>query len=175
MTVDPEARAPAETPSARSPARRVLVVDDVPQICEFITTLLRRVKGFQIDLVTEVDGALALERVRASRFDLVISDYWMKGVDGVEVLSAARVSHPRGHRVLMTGYNEISASIERIRVASVDAYVPKPLRNQDLLLLVLDFLNENSGAIEAWRSSARELERRAFLDEGPARDSGPRA
>lgn len=155
--MEADIRAPVARSSASVP-KRVLVVDDMPEICEFFAALLRRVKALRIDLVTEVNSAHALEILRESRFDLVISDFRMKHVDGVEVLSAARAANPRGHRVLMTGYNEIPASIERIRLAGVDAYIQKPLRSQDLLLLVLDFLNENAGAIESWRSNARELE-----------------
>lgn len=130
----------------------------MPEICEFFVALMRRLKGFDITLTTETDSAKALELVRGAPFDLIVSDFRMRHVDGVEVLSAARAANPRGHRVLMTGYNEIPTSIERIREAGVDAYVQKPLKSQDLLLLLLDFLSANDESIERWRENARELE-----------------
>ncbi len=138
--------------------RRVLVVDDMPEICDYFTSLAKRIRGFNVHLMTEVNSARALDLVKAQRFDLVVSDYRMREVDGVEVLQAAREHYPSGHRILMTGYNEIPTSIDRIRQADVDAYIQKPLKSQDLLLLLLDFIKENPQAIAACRAQARELE-----------------
>ena len=157
MPPSPATTVPSAEPSAAA-AKQVLVVDDLPEITEFFGALVRRIRGQQVHLTTEVDSARALELVRGRAFDLVVSDFRMRQVDGVEVLRAAFERNPDGGRVLMTGYNEIPTSIERIRQAHVDAYVQKPLRSQDLLLLMLDFLNGNASAIQAHRGQARELE-----------------
>ena len=167
----------ATTLGASAPAqperkvREVLVVDDLPEIGDFFKALIRRLREFDIHLHTEINSARALEMVRAKPFDLVVSDFRMRQVDGVEVLRAAYEKHPRGCRILMTGYNEIPASMERIREAYIDAYIQKPLKSQDLLLLIFDFLNGNKEAIEASRRYAREMEAMGAREE--AQGSSP--
>ena len=155
---------PADAP-AGARAREILVVDDLPEIGEFFRALMRRVHEGGIRLTTEINSERALATVRERDFDLVISDFRMRQVDGIEVLTAARERNPQGLRVLMTGYNEIPTSIERIKQARVDAYVQKPLRAQDLLLLILDFVNGNAASIEAMRREARELETLGAVEE----------
>jgi two-component system response regulator HydG len=139
-------------------SRQILVVDDLPEIGDFFRALMRRMKDFDIQITTEVNSQRALELVEERTFDLVISDFRMRQVDGIEVLSAARKKNPDGLRVLMTGYNEIPTSMERIRGAKIDAYVQKPLRSQDVLLLIFDLLSGNAVALERCRADARELE-----------------
>lgn len=150
--------------------REILVVDDLPEIGDFFKALMRRLREFDIHLHTEVDSARALETVRQRPFDLVVSDFRMRQVDGVEVLRAAYEKNPRGCRILMTGYNEIPTSMDRIREAQIDAYIQKPLKSQDLLLLIFDFLNGNQEAIESSRRYAREMESMGAREEaqGPA-------
>lgn len=164
----------AEPPAADSASkhRDILVVDDMPEICDYFASLAKRVRGFDVTLVTEVNSARALQLVREKTFDLVISDYRMREVDGVEVLQAARQHNPTGYRILMTGYNEVPTSIDRIRSAAVDAYVQKPLRAQDLLLLLLDFIQSNEQAITTSRAQARELELLGAREERRAKASG---
>lgn len=147
---------PSPTPPRKR--REVLVVDDLPEIGDFFKALIRRLREFDIHLITEVNSARALEMVRETPFDLVVSDFRMRQVDGVEVLRAAHERNPKGLRILMTGYNEIPTSMDRIRMAHVDAYIQKPLKSQDLLLLIFDFLNGNAEAIDACRRYAREME-----------------
>lgn len=146
---------------------RVLVVDDVPEICQIFRDVRMRIRSPRVQLVTEINSQRALERLRAESFDLVVSDYRMREVDGVEVLKEARARNPSGYRVLMTGYNEIPTTMSRIRDARIDGYIQKPLRGQELLLFLLGFLNHEESHVEEYRAHAREIEeaaRRAEAD-----------
>lgn len=138
--------------------KRVLVVDDLPEICATFRDAHRRIRGMAVELTVETNSERALKLAKEKPFDLVVSDFRMKEVDGISILTAARETDPRGHRILMTGYNEIPASIERIKQARVDAYVQKPLRGNDLLLLLTGFLRNDPALIEEHRAHARELE-----------------
>jgi DNA-binding NtrC family response regulator len=140
------------------PTREVLVVDDLPEIGDFFVGLLAHLKGFDIRVRAETSPAEAMALLRERRFDLVISDFRMKDHDGIEVLAAARSASPSTGRILMTGYNEIPTPMERIREAQVDAYVQKPLKSQDLLMLIFHFLHNDKDAIDACRRAAREME-----------------
>lgn len=150
------------------PSRSVLVVDDLPEIADFFVALARRMSMQNVTLETETDPRRAIERIRGSHYDLVMSDFRMPHLDGIDVLKAALDRDPHGHRILMTGYNEIPTPVARIDEARVDAYVQKPLRVQDIMLLLLDFLHENEQAISVCRQKARELESLGRREEGQA-------
>lgn len=138
--------------------RRVLVIDDLPEMRHFFEALGKRLARFDVVLETEADGTRAKERIAAGTYDLILSDFRMGAVDGLEVLAHARRESPKARRLLMTGYHEVPASMARILEARVDAYVQKPLRAQDVMLLLLDLLAGNEATIEACRARARELE-----------------
>lgn len=137
---------------------RVLVADDVPEVAALVAHVVRLVRTGRIEVTVELDGRRAVERVSHTSFDLVVTDCRMRGADGVEVLSAARRLHPAGRRVLMTGYDEVPVAFDRLRDACVDAYLHKPLRAQDLLLLVSGLLREDPLVVEHARIAARDLE-----------------
>lgn len=151
-------------PPAKPQPKRILVVDDLPEVVAMFKEASRRLRGLSVEMTTEVNSQRALELVKTHPFDLVVSDFRMSQVDGIELLTAARAADPRGYRILMTGYNEIPAGIDRIREANVDAYVQKPIRGAELVLLLTDFLQAKDVAIQEHRAAARELEEDAARD-----------
>ena len=161
------------TPTANAPfghdlpRKDVLVVDDVPEILDIFRGLVRRVRNVDARLTVEVNSQRALDLASSRPFDLVLSDFRMRQVDGIEVLRAARLRNPEGRRVLMTGYNEVPTSLARVFEAEVDAYVQKPLRSQDLLLLLIDMLQGTPSTLEQCRTHARALEDAALRGSRP--------
>lgn len=112
---------------ARATPRRVLVVDDVAEIARVMRLAAQALARPRLEVAVAHSGEEALAALWRGRFDLVISDYRMPGVDGLEVLRVARLANPRGYRWLMTAYNEVPASPERVRAASLDALLHKPV------------------------------------------------
>jgi CheY-like chemotaxis protein len=85
-------QAPASAERAAAPrlalrGKRVLIVDDEPDIAELIATHLR---PFEVESVMVHTGEDALERLREERFDAVTLDILMPGISGFEVLQAIR-------------------------------------------------------------------------------------
>lgn len=158
--------------SAHLGTLRALVVDDLPEICALYQNLFKRIHGVDIELLVETNAAAAIERASKEDFDLIISDFRMKEADGLQVLGAAFRRHAAGRRVLMTGYNEVPASVERIREAHIDAYIQKPLKTQEVLILVGDMLRGNESSIASHRSHALELEQTAYREERVGRIPG---
>lgn len=138
--------------------KQILVVDDIPEIGDLFRFIHRRIRTVPTQLTVEVNSARALELARRERFDVIVTDYRMREVDGIELLLASRAHHPTGRRVLMTGYNEIPTTMERIQSASIDAYVQKPLRSQDILMLLIDMLQGDPTTLDTYRARAREIE-----------------
>ena len=63
---------------------RILIVDDEKSMCQFLTIMLRK-EGYQITAAP--NGAKALEHYKNAKFDLVITDIRMAGMDGIELLA----------------------------------------------------------------------------------------
>ena len=75
----------------REPSRRALIVEDEASIREIVRLHLS-LAGFDTEEVA--DGRAALDRVRADRFDLVVLDVMLPGVDGVTICRAMRSGGP---------------------------------------------------------------------------------
>lgn len=136
----------------------MLVVDDVPEICDLFRRTVRRMRGLEVELTTEINSARAKALVAEKRFDLVVSDFRMREANGLEVLRASRETHPEGRRLLITGYNEVPAALADIRAAHVDGYLQKPLEDHDLVLVLRTALLNEQTPLAAMREHARMLE-----------------
>jgi CheY-like chemotaxis protein len=99
--------------ASKEPARRVLVVDDDPDVVEVAEVYLeRRCDG--VAVVTATDPEAAVTRVSEEHFDCVVSDYEMPELDGLELLTAVRDHAPAVPFVLFTNTDE-QAVAERAR------------------------------------------------------------
>ena len=108
--------------SSNSRNSRVLVVDDEPELVKALCESLRD-EGFEAVGFTE--PAVALDALRASRFDLLFSDLNMPGKDGIALLNEALVIDPCLVGVIMTGQGWIETAVEAMRGGAVD-FVLKP-------------------------------------------------
>jgi two-component system KDP operon response regulator KdpE len=108
-------------------AGRVLIVDDDPQIRRVLKMTLTG-QGYEVD--DAKSGESALERIRDRRFDLVLLDINMPGMDGLETCRAIRERSEIGIIMLTVRDNEADA------VAALDAgaddYVTKPFKPSEL-------------------------------------------
>ncbi len=109
-------------------AGRILVVDDDPQIRRVLKVTLSG-QGYEVD--DAKNGEVALEKVRELRFDLVLLDMNMPGIDGLEACRAIREGSEIAIVMLTVRDNEADA------VAALDAgaddYVTKPFGTPELL------------------------------------------
>lgn len=133
-----------------SPARRVIVVDDEPIIRELVRESLRA-RGFEVQ--EAASGAEALRHLAADPYDLLISDIWMPGMSGLELLGAAREVSPMISSILITGAASLATAREAARQGAYD-YLPKPFSDDDLSRAVEAALARHDGE----RAKAREAE-----------------
>jgi two-component system KDP operon response regulator KdpE len=108
-------------------AGRILIVDDDPQIRRVLKMTLTG-QGYEVD--DAKSGESALERVRDRRFDLVLLDINMPGMDGLETCRAIREQSEIGIIMLTVRDNEADA-VEALD-AGADDYVTKPFKPSEL-------------------------------------------
>lgn len=113
--------APAPHPSPLD-GRSVLVVDDQPEVCEMLVDYLAHL-GARVEAVT--DGNAALEHLRHSTFDALVTDLRMPGFDGAALVSAARQIDPGLVVIVMTGYPSFESALAVVRMGAHE-YLRKP-------------------------------------------------
>lgn len=96
--------------------KRVLFVDDEPNILEGLRTLLRRHRR-QWEMTFAVGGPAALELLKTENFDVVVSDMRMPEVDGAALLAHVQRQQPRTVRIVLSGHTELEAALRAIPVA----------------------------------------------------------
>ncbi len=108
-------------------AGRILVVDDDPQIRRVLKVTLTG-QGYEVD--DAKNGESALEKVRESRFDLVLLDVNMPGIDGLETCRAIREQSEIG--IIMLTVRDNEADTVAALDAGADDYVTKPFKTPEL-------------------------------------------
>jgi excisionase family DNA binding protein len=122
----------------RGEGRRVLVVDDEESIRELLSKTLA-IERYEVD--TAVDAAGALDRMRASDYDLLIADLKMPGMDGLTLIRKAKSLNADLRIIIITGYSSESSAIEAVNLG-VNGYLTKPFPIPDVLAAAAKALSE---------------------------------
>jgi excisionase family DNA binding protein len=117
---------------------RILVVDDEAGIRELLSKTLALAE-YDVDLAA--GGQEALERLRRSPCDLLITDLKMPGVDGLTLIREARRFMPQLPIIIITGYSTEASAIEAINLG-VNGYLTKPFRVPKVLSVAAKALGE---------------------------------
>ena len=101
------------------------------------------------------NGEAAIKSVLNSHFDLILLDYKMPGMDGLEVLKEVKRINHEIDVVIITAYGTIETAVEAIKVGAID-YITKPIELDELLILV-DRVAERRGLIRENELLKQEL------------------
>lgn len=112
----------------------VLIVDDDALVTETLAMLLEIETDWNV--VTHGRATGAIESLSEHVYDLVLSDFLMPGMDGIDLLKHVRDAQPAASRVLLTGYADKQNAIRAINEAGLFHYVEKPWDNASLLLVL---------------------------------------
>lgn len=117
------------SPTASRPV--LLTVDDDPSVSRAVARDLRRRYGQDHQVVRAGSGAEALDalreiKLRGGRVEVLLADYRMPEMSGIEFLEAAMDLFPRARRALLTAYADTDAAIAAINLVDVDYYLLKP-------------------------------------------------
>jgi thioredoxin reductase (NADPH) len=145
------------TPEPEGPGRTViLTVDDDPGVSRAIARDLRHRYGEQHRIVRAESGQTALDalkemRLRGDEVAVILADYRMPEMNGIEFLEEAMKTYPAAHRVLLTAYADTNAAIDAINVVDLDYYLLKPWDPpEEKLYPVID------AELAAWQAADRK-------------------
>lgn len=110
----------------------ILVVDDDQLVNDFLAEALSRT-GHNID--TCLSGEDALEELADKKYDMLVSDIKMKGIDGITLLKEAKKIQPEIVAVMMTAYGTVENAVDAMKLGAYD-YLLKPVSPDAIELLV---------------------------------------
>ena len=134
-------------------APRVLIVDDDDLIVRSLRSLFALETDYEIYDFNEPEKAL--QEVERRPIDLVISDFLMPRMNGVDFLKRVRDLQPDATRILLTGFADKENAIRAINEVGLYHYLEKPWNNEDLLLLVRNALQQKSLRVAAFPKGER--------------------
>ena len=121
--------------------RRILFVDDEPSIRLTLPPILEQ-HGFEVKAAANVAEAVA--QIKASRFDVLISDLNVEeNGDGFLVVSAMREKQPHCITLILTGFPGFETAVDALRLR-VDDYVVKPVDVETLINSLRNMLEKKN-------------------------------
>ncbi len=133
----------------------IVIVDDERMVTSSLKSLLK-LEGYT-NVNTFNSPFEAVEYIKITRVDLIISDFYMPGLNGIELLGKAGEINPGTTRILLTGYADKESAIKAINEIGLYRYIEKPWDNDDLMLCIKNGL-ERSHLIENLEQKIQELE-----------------
>lgn len=163
---------------------RILVVDDDDNILKALRRMLSIAsctaegQTFKLAVDTFSSPQDALEKARHTAYDLVLADYRMPVMNGVQFLTALRKIQPDAARVILSGYADLNGLIGAINEAGISRFMAKPWNDYELVaaigqaLAMRELTRENQRLADQVRLTAgaisvEEIERRRLEAEEP--------
>ena len=113
---------------SRFAGKKILITDDEEVILELSTLLLRK-RGFEV--LTAQNGERCLELVAQENPALVLLDYMMPVMNGLDALCQIRQNHPNTYVIMFTGKGSEEVAVSLMKAGAAD-YIQKPFSNQNL-------------------------------------------
>jgi two-component system response regulator HydG len=112
--------------------KKILIVDDDQDICLLLDKFLSK-KGYETS--TAQNGASATEILKKDKYDLVLCDFKLPDLNGLELIQKIKVINPEAALLLITGYSDVKVAVKAIKLGAYD-YVTKPLYPDEILITI---------------------------------------
>jgi DNA-binding NtrC family response regulator len=125
-----------DTENRSSEGRSILVVDDEEEVTDLLQTVLGRY-GYSVDIARS--GTSALDLARSRRFDVVILDFRMPEMDGIETFRQLKAMGQEPAAIILTAHGDIRSAREAMELGAHD-YITKPFLIDVVRESILDAL-----------------------------------
>jgi DNA-binding NtrC family response regulator len=151
----------------------VLIVDDEDMVITSIRAFLQLETEYHVNGFTDPEAAA--RHLETNPVDVVVSDYLMPKLNGLQLLQRAKQLQPEAARVLLTGHADKQSAIQAINDVGLFQYLEKPWDNAQLLLVInsaiertqlLRQLNQKIGELDLAHTNLKDVQARllrAFL------------
>jgi two-component system response regulator HydG len=119
---------------------RILVIDDDKDMCLVLSKFLTK-NEYEVDIAHTGEGGLKL--LRDNEYILILCDYRLPDITGVEALQKIKVLSPMVPVIIITGYSDVRTAVETFRYGASD-YVTKPLYPDELLVTIRETITKNN-------------------------------
>ncbi len=138
-------------------SRTIMVVDDEKMITSTLSTMFKLMLKEKVIAFNDVELALGCEELMNQEVDLIISDFMMPKMNGLEFLKSAKGKCPDMVPILLTGYADKENAIKSINEVGLYYYLEKPWNNNDLIKVVKNGL-EKKELEDSLKLKYKELE-----------------
>ncbi len=121
-----------------SNAKKVILVDDEPIVCERLRPALEKV-GFYVETYTE--SQKAIDRTMEEKFDVLVTDLKMQKPDGLDVMNFVKEHSPGTKVVIITGFATVDTAKDALKAGAVD-FIAKPFKISQLRDLIVSITND---------------------------------
>lgn len=134
---------------------KIVIVDDEEMVTKTLKTLLK-IEGFN-NVTAFNDTEKALDFIEKNPCDLIISDFIMPKMNGIEFLSKAKKINEDTTQILLTGYADKENAIRAINEVGIFKYIEKPWNNDDIILNIKNGI-ERTKLKNQLKNKIKELE-----------------
>ncbi len=142
---------------------KILIVDDEMNVLKSLARLLK-----QYNPITAISGEDALILGQEHVFDLVISDYRMPGINGIDFLILFKRMQPDAIRIVLTGFADLDGAQHAINEAQVFRFINKPWSNLEIVNVVENGLAHKRMLMENRALADQVRTQQKLLDEKEA-------
>lgn len=154
------------TPTSTPNAVRVLVVDDEPHIRKSLVRALE-LSGYSADGAES--GQVALNKLRRTRYDVMVLDMRLPDLDGTQVMSAARQQDSDLIILILTGHATLPSAIAAVKAGATD-YLLKPLSVQEIIAAIQNAWNKRAHQRRRQQMIETVIQALRAVDEPPTND-----
>lgn len=144
--------------------KRVLVVDDDPDLLFLVAHGIKSLAP-DYQVTTATDGTVAETQVKQQKFDLVITDYMMPGMSGLELVAQVNQLSPETACILMTAHHDTNRIRGNIGDLKLSGFLGKPFTMPDLLEAVRKVLVQLPSAVPAAKAQAARAKKQIIQEQ----------
>jgi len=136
--------------------KTILVIDDDTMILMILKQTLTKA-GYRVFTVSSGEEGISL--LSTSQVDLVLTDYLMPGMSGIEVLSIIKQNQPLLPIIILTGHGDVALTIKAIQLGAVD-FIEKPIHSKELIDVIkrtLEISEQNLSVKQPFTKDTRKV------------------
>lgn len=136
--------------------QRVLVVDDEVDILDSVQSLIESSTD-NVEVTKALSGPAALKKMESVSFDLILTDYKMPEMNGLEFLAEARKAAPRTARIMLTAFPDLDLALSALNDERIEKFLVKPIEPEELLKTVNEVLEQRRQTTKSASDRARQM------------------